>query len=201
MVTERLDTAVRNFQHTNQMVERYTRLSRAYVKLAERFNQLDVEHMTLKSQVIPLLQALKTQKVRIEKLLADQEKLQQALEQKTVDHRHELETLSQTYEDRLSSLNHDIQELKPLENLFTSQVYEDLITAEEQMDLVETTLQEMAEDSSPDLNDEEKALLAAYQADPQIFLGASVSNNSDSEHSHWTVMDTPVEDRVRVVGY
>ncbi len=201
MVTERLDTAVRNFQHTNQMVERYTRLSRAYVKLAERFNQLDVEHMTLKSQVIPLLQALKAQQARIEKLLADQQKLQQALEQKTVDHRQELEALSQTYEDRLSSLNHDIEELKPLENLFTSQVYEDLITAEEQMDLVETTLQEMAEDSSPDLSDEEKALLAAYQADPQLFLGASVSNNSDSEYSHWTVMDTPVEDRVRVVGY
>lgn len=201
MVTERLDTAVRNFQHTNQMVERYTRLSRAYVKLAERFNQLDVEHMTLKSQVIPLLQALKAQQARIEKLLADQEKLQQALEQKTVDHRQELEALSQTYEDRLSSLNHDIEELKPLENLFTSQVYEDLITAEEQMDLVETTLQEMAEDSSPDLSDEEKALLAAYQADPQLFLGASVSNSSDSEYSHWTVMDTPVEDRVRVVGY
>ncbi|XGB42033.1 MAG: hypothetical protein LVS60_17945 [Nodosilinea sp. LVE1205-7] len=194
MVTERLDTAVRNFQQTNQMVERYTRLSRAYVQLAERFNQLDVEHMTLKSQVIPLLQALKSQKTRIEKL-------QQALEQKTIDHRQELQTVTQAYEERLNSLSHDIQELKPLESLFTAQVYEDLITAEEQIDLVEATLQEMAEDSSPDLNDEEKALLAAYQADPDLFLAASVNDNFDHESSQWTVVNTPAEDRVTVSGY
>lgn len=39
--------------------DRYTRLSRAYLTLADKFQQLDIEHMTFKQQIVPLLKALK----------------------------------------------------------------------------------------------------------------------------------------------
>ncbi|NJL46442.1 MAG: hypothetical protein HC929_01590 [Leptolyngbyaceae cyanobacterium SM2_5_2] len=172
MVTERLDLAVKNFQHMNQMVERYTRLCRAYVQLSERFHQLDVEHMTLKGQMVPLLKALKAQQARMQQLRADNEALQQALEHQTTQHRQEMQTLTTAYEDRLQTLAHHVDELRPLEALLSSQAYQELETAEEQMELVEATLQEMDEDSSPDLTDDEKVLLSAYQADPDGFLAA-----------------------------
>jgi hypothetical protein len=44
------------------------------------------------------------------------------------------------------------------------------------MDLVETTFQEIEQDSSPDLSSEEKALLAAYRADPHSFLVAAADS-------------------------
>jgi len=175
MVTERLDLAVKNFQHMNQMVERYTRLCRAYVQLSERFHQLDVEHMTLKGQMVPLLKALKAQQSRVQQLQTDNEALQTALEQQLAQHRQEIHTLTTTYEDRLQTLTHHVDELKPLETLLSSQAYQELEVAEEQMELVEATLQEMDEDSSPDLTEDEKVLLSAYRADPDGFLVAPAS--------------------------
>lgn len=170
MVTDQLDTAVKTFQHMNQMVERYTRLCRAYVQLAERFHQLDVDHMTLKGQVIPLLKALKAQQTHLKQVQAEKEALQQALDQHMAQHRQEMQTLTRTYEDRLNNLSQHLEELRPLERLLSSDIYEDLAVAEEQMDLVEATLQEMAEDNDPDLSSDEKALLAAYRANPATFL-------------------------------
>jgi|688.fasta_scaffold26420_4 chromosome segregation ATPase len=231
MVTERLDTAVRNFQHMNHMVERYTRLSRAYVELAERFHQLDVDHMRLKGQVVPLLQTVKAQQTHIHQLQGDYRDLQRTLEEQAVnhhqeqqtiqaqqahidqlqgdyrslqrtleeqsaDHRQQLESLTKAYEDRIHTLNLHLEELQPLENLFSNHSYEELALAEEQMELVETTLQEMAEDSAPDLSEEEKALLAAYRANPGQFLAAPVNGNS-----HWVVVNNGQESLVPSLGH
>ncbi len=182
--TDRLETAVRNFQHVNQMVERYTRLCRAYVSLSERFHQLDVEHMTLKEQVVPLLKAFKAQQARLktaeaentrlQSLLSQQEAHRQtALDQQEALHRQDLQQLTTTYEERLQALSSHVAELQPLEQLLSDDTHQELSAAEAQMELVETTLQEIADDSSPDLSGEEKTLLAAYRADPAAFLVAA----------------------------
>ncbi|PSR19828.1 hypothetical protein C8255_00205 [filamentous cyanobacterium CCP3] len=173
MATDRLETAVRNFQHVNQMVERYTRLCRAYVSLSERFHQLDVDHMTLKGQVVPLLKALKDHQARLKAVEAKKAELQARFDQQAAQHRQELQQLTETYEERLRALSSHVDELQPLEQLLNGETHHELSVAEEQMELVETTFLEMEQDSSPDLSIEEKALLAAYQADPNAFLVAA----------------------------
>ncbi|NJL45620.1 MAG: hypothetical protein HC922_07575 [Leptolyngbyaceae cyanobacterium SM2_3_12] len=175
MVTERLDMAVKNFEHMNQMVERYTRLCRAYVTLSERFHQLDVDHMTLKGQMIPLLKALKAHQTRLKASEAAQATLQAALDNQAVQHRQDMQNLTSTYEDRLQALAHQVAELQTLERLLHDDAYRELTVAEEQMELVETTFQEMELDSSPDLSEPEQALLAAYRSNPAAFLSAEAS--------------------------
>ncbi len=231
MVTERLDTAVRNFQNMNHMVERYTRLSRAYVELAERFHQLDVDHMRLKGQVVPLLQTVKAQQshiqqlqsdyqglqhileeqatshhqeqqtiqaqqAHIQQLQSDYQGLQHTLEEQAASHRQELQSLTKAYEERIHTLSLHLEELQPLEGLFSTHSCEELALAEEQMELVETTLQEMAEDSAPDLSEEEKALLAAYRGNPSQFLGLPANGNS-----HWVVVNNGQESLVPSLGH
>ncbi|MFZ4674701.1 MAG: hypothetical protein ACOYM4_03225 [Nodosilinea sp.] len=195
MTTDRLETAVRNFQHVNQMVERYTRLCRAYVTLAERFHQLDVDHMTLKGQMVPLLKALKAHQAKLKAVEAEKTELQVTLQQQVqqqvqiqtlldqqeAQHRQELQQLTQTYESKLQALASHVAELQPLEQLLNTETNHELSVAEEQIELVETTLQEMEQDSSPDLSGEEKALLAAYQSDPQAFLVAAAPVGSAVE--------------------
>jgi hypothetical protein len=195
MATDRLETAVRNFQHVNQMVERYTRLCRAYVTLAERFHQLDVDHMTLKGQMVPLLKALKAHQAKLKAVEAEKTELQVTLQQQVqqqvqiqtlldqqeAQHRQELQQLTQTYESKLQALASHVAELQPLEQLLNTETNHELSVAEEQIELVETTLQEMEQDSSPDLSGEEKALLAAYQSDPQAFLVAAAPVGSAVE--------------------
>ena len=173
MATDRLETAVRNFQHVNQMVERYTRLCRAYVSLSERFHQLDVDHMTLKGQVVPLLKALKDHQAKLKAVETEKAALQARLDQQEAQHLQELQHLTKTYEDRLQALSSHVAELQPLEQLLNGETNRELSVAEEQMELVETTFLEMEQDSSPDLSHDEKALLAAYQADPNAFLVAA----------------------------
>jgi chromosome segregation ATPase len=170
MVTQRLDMAIKNFQHMNQMVERYTRLSRAYVLLAERFHQLDVEHMQLKGQMVTLLKALKGSHPRIQTLEAEKASLENALEQQAAQHRQELQTLTRTYEEQLAQMTGQLEELRPLMALAADEACQTLTEAENQMELVETTLQEMEMDSTPDLSPEDKSLLMAYQANPTEFL-------------------------------
>ena len=195
MTTDRLETAVRNFQHVNQMVERYTRLCRAYVTLAERFHQLDVDHMTLKGQMVPLLKALKAHQAKLKAVEAEKTELQVTLQQQVqqqvqiqtlldqqeAQHRQELQQLTQTYESKLQALASHVAELQPLDQLLNTETNHELSVAEEQIELVETTLQEMEQDSSPDLSGEEKALLAAYQSDPQAFLVAAAPVGSAVE--------------------
>lgn len=184
MVTDRLETAVRNFQHVNQMVERYTRLCRAYITLSERFNQLDVDHMTLKGQMVPLLKALKehqaklrtaeVEKAELQAALTRQEaRLQETLDEQETQHQQELQQLTKTYEEKLQALDSHVAELQPLERLLNGETHQELSAAEAQMELIETTFEEIEQDSSPDLSSEEKALLAAYRADPAAFLVAA----------------------------
>ncbi len=187
MTTDRLEMAVKNFHHVNQMVERYTRLCRAYVSLSERFYQLDVDHMTLKGQMVPLLKALKTHQAKLRTVEAEktalqaaldqqQTQLQAALDQQAAQHRLEQQQLTTTYEEQLQQLSNHLAELKPLEQLLSAETNQELSAAEDQMELVETTLQEIKQDSSPDLSSEEKALLAAYRADPESFLVAAADS-------------------------
>lgn len=203
MTTDRLETAVRNFQHVNQMVERYTRLCRAYVSLSERFHQLDVEHMTLKGQVVPLLKTLKAQQAKLKAVETEKADLQVLLNQQTAQHRQELQQLTKTYEEQLQALSNHVTELQPLEQLLNSETNHELSIAEEQMELVETTFQEIDQDSSPDLSSEEKALLAAYQADPDAFLIAaavpsvgSTINVEEPAVSLWHYYEAQQPDRV-----
>jgi transketolase len=177
------------------MVERYTRLCRAYVTLAERFHQLDVDHMTLKGQMVPLLKALKAHQAKLKAVEAEktdlqvtlqqqvqqQVQIQTLLDQQEAQHRQELQQLTQTYESKLQALASHVAELQPLEQLLNTETNHELSVAEEQIELVETTLQEMEQDSSPDLSGEEKALLAAYQSDPQAFLVAAAPVGSAVE--------------------
>lgn len=173
MVTNPLDTAVQTLDPTHATVERYTRLCRAYVQLSERFHQLDVDHMTLKGQVIPLLKALKAQQDRLRQLQTEKDALQQALDHQAAQHGQEMQTLTRTYEDRLDHLTHHLEELRPLEGLLSSELSHELAEAESQMELVEATMQEMAEEEEPDLTADEKVLLAAYRANPGAFLVVS----------------------------
>ena len=169
MVAERLDTAATNFQ-PHQMAERYTRLCRAYIKLSERFQQLDVEHMTLKGQMVPLLRAYKAQKQTLQQVQTEKEALQHSLDQQGVQYRQQMHDLSQGYEERIATLTRHIEELQPLEPLLAPAVNEELAEAESQMELVETTFEEMEADSAPDLSEEEQRLLAVYRSDPDAFL-------------------------------
>ncbi|MGB3201359.1 MAG: hypothetical protein WBA99_10675 [Nodosilinea sp.] len=181
MTTDRLETAVRNFQHVNQMVERYTRLCRAYVSLSERFHQLDVDHMTLKGQVVPLLKALKAHQAKLKTVESEKADLQVLLDQQAAQHRQELQQLTKTYEEQLQAIANHVSELQHLEQLLNRETYHELSIAEEQMELVETTFLEIDQDSSPDLSSEEKSLLAAYQADPNAFLVAAADPPVGSE--------------------
>lgn len=183
MASERLHMAIKNFQHTNQMVERYTRLSRAYVRLSERFHQLDVEHMKLKGQMVPLLKTARDYKSQLQALETEHANLQTALHHQAEQHQQELQTLTRTYEDKLQALSQHLEELKPLENLLSQEVYQQLSEAEEQIELDEATFQEMDQDASPDLSPEDKALITAYQHNPDDFLPASPEPNGHSSQT------------------
>jgi chromosome segregation ATPase len=172
MASERLDMAIKNFQHVNQMVERYTRLSRAYVQLSERFHQLDVEHMKLKGQMVPLLNVAQDYKTRLQALELEKANLQASLQQQTQQYQQELQLLTRTYEEKLQTLTQHVEELKPLEKLLSPDAFQHLAEAEDQIELDEATFQEMDEDASPDLSPDEKALIKAFQENPEAFLPA-----------------------------
>ncbi len=132
---------------TSNLAERYTRLCRAYVKLADKFQKLDVEHMTLRSKVVPLLKALKVQRQMVEQL--QQEKTTLAAE--------------------LQSTTSKYEALQHLEPLLQPDMQAALVEAEEQLALVDTTLVEMDCDRDPDLNDDDKQILNDYQQQPESF--------------------------------
>jgi len=195
MASERLDMAMKNFQHVNQMVDRYTRLSRAYVQLSERFHQLDVEHMQLKGQMVPLLKTVRDYTGRLQALDTEKIALQKALQQQTDQYQQALQNLTKTYEEKLQALYQQVEELQPLAALLSPEANQHLAEAEEQIELDEATFQEMDQDSSPDLSQEDKALLTAYQANPSEFLPAlpqgerpqpaSATKTSPSDTGFW----------------
>lgn len=185
MTTDRLHMAIKNFDNMNQMVERYTRLCRAYVKLSERFHQLDVEHMKLKGNMVPLLKAVRAYKQKITALERQNLELQQAVSTAESQSRIEVQNLVATYEEQLESLRSQIDELKALEWFASEEAQKELIEAEHQIELDEETFQEIAEDASPDLSDAEKALLREYHANPAEFvrsepLAVSLENDFNS---------------------
>ena len=132
---------------TQLTTDRYVQVCRAFVKLADKFQKLDVEHMTLKTKVVQILRLLKSYKELAEKL--SQEK--QGLEQ-------ELQSITLKYE-----------ELKVFEVFLEPEFQALLNEAEEQLELVDETLKEIEDDRDPDLDDLDKELLAEYQTLPETF--------------------------------
>jgi chromosome segregation ATPase len=144
---------------TQLTADRYVEVCRAFVKLADKFQKLDVEHMTLKCKVVQILKLLKSYKELSEKL--SQEK--QELEQK-------LHTVTLKYED-----------LKVFEFLLEPEFQALFKEVEEQLELVDETLKEMEEDRDPDLDDLDKELLVEYQNQPDRFSELLASH--PEEHS------------------
>ena len=132
---------------TQITADRYVQVCRSFVKLADKFQRLDIEHMTLKSKVVQILKLLKSYKEAVDQL----NQKNQALEQ-------ELQSLTAKYED-----------LKILECLLEPEFLTLLDEVEEQMELVDETLKEMEDDRDPDLDDLDKELLTEYQTTPENF--------------------------------
>jgi predicted nuclease with TOPRIM domain len=130
----------------SDLAERYARLCRGYVQLAEKFQKLDVEHMTLRSKVIPLLKSLKSHHSLVEQLKQEKESL----------------------EEQLQSTIQKYEELKALETFLQPEMQAALLEAEEQIALVETTVSEMDSDFDPDLSDDEKMLLHEYHSQSEF---------------------------------
>ncbi|MEL6221082.1 MAG: hypothetical protein AAFR31_00405 [Cyanobacteria bacterium J06627_8] len=125
----------------------FAKLCRSYVKLADKFQQLDIDYMKLKGKVVPVLKQLKTYQATIE-----------ALKQEKSDLKTELETMTAKYD-----------ELKVFEELLSPDMKALLDEATEQVDLVDETLMEMEQDGDPDLSDTDKMLLQAFRDNPNEF--------------------------------
>jgi predicted nuclease with TOPRIM domain len=139
----------------SNIAERYIYLSHCYIELADKFQKLDVEHMTLKSKMVPVLKAMKTCKQTIEQLT--QEKLE--LEQK------------------LQAVTAQSEELKSFEVLLQPETQAVLAEAEEQMSLVQETLLEIDQDSDPGMSEADKLLLEEY------YSNSNELNGTNSNHS------------------
>lgn len=132
---------------------RYLRLCQSYVQLADKFTQLDVEQMTLREKLIPFLLAFKHYKELSEQLANENASLQA-----------ELNDLRQRY-TQLNTADHQFApEL-------TSELETALLEAEEQMALVEETIQEQDMDPDPTLFPVEKLLLDEYVTGTGEFAG------------------------------
>lgn len=132
---------------TQPTTDRYAQICRAFVKLADKFQKLDVEHMTLKSKVVPILRLLRKYKEATETLNQENQALEQALQAITL--RYEALKLFDFF----------------LEPEFQALLHE----AEVQLELVDETLQEIEDDYAPDLDALDKALLIEYQNYPDNF--------------------------------
>lgn len=137
----------------SQIAERYNHLCSSYLQLADKFQKLDVEHMSLKSKVVPLIKALKAYKDTVE-----------TLQQENANLAEELQIITAHYE-----------QLKPLEALLQPDLQEKLAEVEEQMALVDETMREMEEDSTPDLSEEDKLLLEEYQGLTMLELPQAIA--------------------------
>jgi len=134
------------------LAERCTHLCHSYTQLAERFQKLDVEHMTLKSKMIPLLKALKAYRKTVEMLTEEKAML----------------------EEKLQEISLQYEALRPLESLLSPEIEAAFVEAEEQMSLIDLTLQEMHTDADPDLSDTDKQLLNDYRNHADWFLTTEV---------------------------
>ena len=135
-------------------VDRYKHLAESYIKLSDQFHQLDVEHMTLKQKVVPVLKALRKYQNLTAQLKQDKAKLVQTIQALT-DEKLDLQATIATMQTKFEAL-------ADLEALLQPETQDLLTEAEQQIDLVEETLQEMALDSDPDLSQSDKQLLETY---------------------------------------
>ncbi|NET51568.1 MAG: hypothetical protein F6K09_23510, partial [Merismopedia sp. SIO2A8] len=134
-------------------------LCSSYINLADRFQQLDVEHMTLKGKVVPLLKSLKSYRQKVASLMHDKQELQDEL------------ILAQENCKVLMAKN---EALKPLEPLLGKDIAALLAEATEQSELVDETIAEIETNCDPDLSDEDKALLTEFYANPEEFVDPDV---------------------------
>jgi phage protein D len=177
MTTTRLDTAIKHYNQVNQMVERYTRLCRAYVRLSERFQELDVAHMTLKKQAVSLLAAYQQEQARHRQQLEENQSLTKALEASKAEHDATVQDLIHTYEARIQALTVELDALLPLQQVvFSEEAQAALSEAESQEELLEETFKEIEADDAPDLTPEEKVLLAEFRANPAHFTQSEVAS-------------------------
>ena len=151
------------------IVDSFANLCDSYITLADRFQRLDVEHMTLKGKVVPVLKALKTYQQAIATLQAEKESLQQELA---------------TTQEECKTLVAKNDALKALEPLLSDEMAALLNSAEEQAALVNETMAEIDANNDPDLSEEEKSLLTVFYNDPERFASLysqpSSTNNGPS---------------------
>lgn len=174
------------------IAERYKSLAGAYVKLSDKFHQLDVAHMNLKEKLLPAVRAINSYRSLIQQLQQDKAELERTVQTLTERQKH-LEDNQLTLQAKeielsmavntLTKENTDLQTalqgfqtkyevVAGFESLLESEPQAMLVEAEQQMELVEETLQEIALNSDPDLSQEEKELIEAYQKETESLFGS-----------------------------
>lgn len=181
--------------------ERYNSLASSYIKLSDEFHQLDVAHMDLKQKLLPAIKAIKNYQSLTHQLQQDNTKLEQTIQTLT-DQQQRLEEdqrtlkakeveqsiIINTLTDEKTNLQAALEEfqakydaLADFESLLQSGPQAVLAEAEQQMALVEETLQEIALNSDPDLSENEQQLIEAYQVeDESLFISTEISKDSSS---------------------
>lgn len=174
------------------IAERYKSLAGAYVKLSDKFHQLDVAHMNLKEKLLPAVKAINSYRSLIQQLQQDKAELERTVQTLTERQKHlednqltlqakeiELSMAVNTLTKENTELQTALQDFQTkyevvagFESLLESEPQAMLTEAEQQMELVEETLQEIALNSDPDLSQEEKELIEAYQKETESLFGS-----------------------------
>lgn len=183
------------------IAERYNRLASAYIKLSDKFHHLDVAHMTLKQKILPVIKAIKDYQTITNQLNLDNTRLEQTISNLTVQQQQlaedqliqkekesELLTRVNILTDENVTLQAALQEvqtkyeaLTKLEPLLHPDPQALLIEAEQQIELVEETLQEIEVDSDPDLTTDDQYLLQVYLYEgEELGIDETTSGNGNS---------------------
>lgn len=120
----------------NTIGDRYARLGRCYVELADQFAELDVEHMYLKSKLVELIKTLKASQHTLGAVVEENELLK--AENVALKAQHET--------------------LQAFEVLLTPECQAELEAAEKAMELMKQTIEEREKDKDIHLTHEDKAL-------------------------------------------
>lgn len=189
--------------------ERYNRLAEAYVKLSDKFHQLDVAHMTFKHKLVPVIKAVKDYQSLTTQLKQDRTELEQTIQALTDRQQRleealliqkaneaELSATIQTLTDEKTALLADLSDFQTkyeavadFEDLLQADPQAILAEAEQQMELVEETLQEMTLNSDPDLSEADRELIETYQGASQSEPQSKIHKKPEAtEPDH----DTPV---------
>jgi chromosome segregation ATPase len=137
--------------------DRYKSIAEAYLKLSDRFNQLDIAHMSLRQKIVPMIKALKKYQALTTQLKQDKAELTQTIQA--------LANEKTTLQGTIATLQNKIETLIDLEPLLQPETQHILTEAEQQIELIEETLQEITLNSDPDLSEADRQLLETYQND------------------------------------